>query len=91
MTQNIYDDPDFHAAYLRLPRSVAGLEGAPEWPNLRAMLPPIPGARVLDIGCGLGWFSRWARQAGAASVLGVDISARMLTGARAATADAAIT
>jgi len=91
MTQNIYDDPDFHAAYLRLPRSVEGLEGAPEWPSLRAMLPPVPGARVLDVGCGLGWFSRWARQAGAASVLGVDVSARMLAGARAATADPAIT
>jgi SAM-dependent methyltransferase len=91
MTQNIYDDPDFHAAYLRLPRSVSGLEGAPEWPSLRAMLPGLDGARVLDVGCGLGWFCRWARGAGAASVLGLDISERTLNGARAATDDTAIT
>ena len=41
MTQNIYDDPAFFARYGRLPRSVKGLEGAPEWPSLRALLPEI--------------------------------------------------
>ena len=41
-------------------------EGAPEWPDLEAMLPPLSGLRVLDLGCGYGWFCRWARAAGAA-------------------------
>jgi len=91
MAQNIYDDPDFHAAYLRLPRSVSGQDGAPEWPSLRAMLPGLDGARVLDVGCGLGWFCRWARENGAVSVLGLDISERMLARARAATPDTAVT
>jgi hypothetical protein len=36
MTQNIYDDEEFFAEYSRLRRSVEGLEGAPEWPALRA-------------------------------------------------------
>ena len=36
------------------------------------------GLRVVDLGCGYGWFSRWAAAAGAASVLGIDISERML-------------
>lgn len=90
MTQNIYDDETFFAGYSRLPRSVEGLAAAPEWPALRALLPPFAGRRVLDLGCGFGWFCRWAREAGAASVEGVDVSARMLARAQAETADPAI-
>ena len=39
MAQNIYDNPAFFEGYAQLPRSVQGLDGAPEWPALRAMLP----------------------------------------------------
>lgn len=52
MSQNIYDNPDFFAGYATLPRSVNGLDGAPEWPALRAMLPELRDQRVLDLGCG---------------------------------------
>jgi SAM-dependent methyltransferase len=45
---------------------------------------------VLDLGCGFGWFCRWAREQGAAQVLGVDVSERMLARAAADTQDAAI-
>jgi ubiquinone/menaquinone biosynthesis C-methylase UbiE len=90
MTQNIYDDDEFHAGYSRLPRSVEGLDGAPEWQALRAMLPGVRGRRVLDLGCGFGWFCRWAREEGAASVEGVDVSEKMLARARATTTDSAI-
>ena len=90
MPQNIYDDETFFEGYSRLPRSVEGLEGAPEWPALRGLLPELDGRRVLDLGCGFGWFCRWAREHGAASVLGVDVSERMLARARAETHDAAI-
>ena len=78
MTQNIYDDEEFFAGYSRLRRSVEGLDGAPEWPALRALLPNLSGLKVLDLGCGFGWFCRWARQQGAARVLGIDVSERML-------------
>ena len=87
MTQNIYDRDDFFAGYSRLPRSVKGLRAAPEWPSLRAMLPNLRGLRVLDLGCGFGWFCRWARQNGAAQVLGLDVSRNMLARARAETDD----
>ena len=83
MSQNIYDDPEFFAGYSRLGRSVEGLNGAAEWPALRAMLPPIRGLRVCDLGCGFGWFCVWAREQGAASVLGLDVSENMLALARA--------
>jgi hypothetical protein len=60
MAQNIYDDEEFFAAYCGLRRSIEGLDGAPEWPTLRAMLPEMLGLRVVDLGCGFGWFVRWA-------------------------------
>jgi SAM-dependent methyltransferase len=88
--QNIYDDESFFAAYALLPRSVDGLGAAPEWPTLRSMLPAIDGGRVLDLGCGYGWFCRWALEQGADRVVGVDLSERMLTKARASTSDARI-
>jgi ubiquinone/menaquinone biosynthesis C-methylase UbiE len=87
MAQNIYDTPEFFEGYSRLPRSIHGLDGAPEWPAIRALLPDLVGKRVVDLGCGFGWFARWARQHGAARVLGLDISHNMLQRARADTHD----
>jgi len=91
MAQNIYDNDEFFAGYARLPRSIEGLEGAPEWPALRALLPDLRGRKILDLGCGYGWFCRWACNKGAAEVLGIDVSEKMLARARADTKDAAIT
>ena len=91
MTQNIYDNEEFFAGYSRLRRSVEGLDGAPEWPALRALLPNLSGLKVLDLGCGFGWFCRWARQQGAAYVLGIDVSEKMLARARGEADDPAIT
>ena len=91
MTQNIYDHEEFFERYSRLDRSVEGLDGAPEWPALRALLPDLRGLNVLDLGCGFGWFCRWARRQGAAHVLGIDGSERMLARSRATTQDTAIT
>ncbi len=90
MTQNIYDKPDFFAGYSQLQRSVQGLDGAPEWPAIRARIPDLTGMRVVDLGCGFGWFSRWARKHGAACVLGLDISENMIARAKADTNDVAI-
>jgi ubiquinone/menaquinone biosynthesis C-methylase UbiE len=90
MTQNIYDDEEFFAGYSRLRRSVEGLDGAPEWPALQALLPDLRGRNILDLGCGFGWFCRWARQQGAARVLGIDVSEKMLSKGRADTVDPAI-
>lgn len=90
MPQNIYDDPEFFAGYSRMRRSRLGLAGAAEWPAMQALLPPMAGLRAVDLGCGFGWFCRWAREAGAAAVLGLDLSQKMLDRARAETHDPAI-
>ncbi|KAI1110095.1 methyltransferase domain protein [Nemania sp. NC0429] len=85
MSQNLYDRSEFFEKYIKINRQTKGLDGAPEWPQLRAMLPNLKGARVLDLGCGLGWFARFARAEGAAHVRGIDLSTKMLDGARAMT------
>jgi len=90
MTQNIYDHDDFFRGYSQLPRSVEGLDAAPEWPALQALLPNLTGRRALDLGCGFGWFCRWVREQGAVSVLGIDVSEKMLARAAEATRDPAI-
>src|ERR1700678_986939 len=82
MAQNIYDRPDFFAGYSQLRRSIDGLDGATEWPSVRSMLPDVGGLRVVDLGCGFGWFCRWAKEQGAAEVLGLDMSEKMLSRAR---------
>ncbi|MGW9947022.1 2-polyprenyl-3-methyl-5-hydroxy-6-metoxy-1,4-benzoquinol methylase [Rhizobium leguminosarum] len=91
MAQNIYDRPEFFAGYSGMRRSVHGLDGASEWPAVRALLPDLAGKRIVDLGCGFGWFSRFAASQGAASVLALDSSEKMIARARADTAEAAIT
>lgn len=89
--QNIYDDPKFFEGYSRLPRSESGLGAVYEWPAFQRLLPAsLQGLRILDLGCGFGYFAREARARGARQVTGVDLSERMLAAARAATRDDAI-
>jgi SAM-dependent methyltransferase len=90
VTQNIYDNDEFFAGYSGLRRSTEGLDGAQEWHAMRALLPDLRGARIVDLGCGFGWFCRWAREAGAAEARGLDVSEKMLARARESTTDKAI-
>jgi SAM-dependent methyltransferase len=85
MTQNIYDDPGFFHGYSQMARSIGGLDAAPEWPALQSMLPLMHGLKVVDLGCGYGWFCRWANEQGAHSVLGLDVSQKMLNQAQTTT------
>ena len=87
MKENHYDDPAFFEQYSHFPRSVEGLSAAGEWHELRRMLPALAGKRVLDLGCGFGWHCKYAADRGAASVLGTDLSEKMLAGARERNAD----
>lgn len=65
-----------------MPRSQLGLRGAGEWRALEALLPDFRGRQVLDLGCGYGWHCKYAADHGAAQVLGVDLSEKMLETAR---------
>ena len=87
MKQNKYDNSIFFEKYSKFPRSAEGLEAAGEWHELQRMLPDFAGKRVLDLGCGFGWHSRYAARQGAVSVVGVDISRKMLAEAAQKTDD----
>ncbi|QND66402.1 class I SAM-dependent methyltransferase [Mesorhizobium loti] len=91
MQQNIYDNPVFFAGYKALRRNDTGLNGALEVPALRAVLPELGGLRVLDLGCGFGDFARFARGAGAVSVVAIDASKSMIAEAAQLTNDPGIT
>lgn len=91
MKENKYDDPAFFEAYSHFPRSVQGLSAAGEWETFRKMLPELKGARVLDLGCGMGWHLRYAMGQGADLGVGCDLSERMLAAARERTADPRVT
>lgn len=88
---NAYDDPQFFEAYQNFPRSVKGLSAAGEWHELEQLMPDLTGKRVLDLGCGFGWHCRYAADHGAAQVVGVDSSERMLEKARRDSHSPAIT
>jgi len=90
MKQNKYDDPAFFANYSQMARSIGGLDEALEWPAFRALLPKLRDKTVLDLGCGFGWHCRYARAQQARSVLGVDLSEKMIARARESTNDSAI-
>jgi SAM-dependent methyltransferase len=49
-----------------------------ERPSVLGGLGDGTGLRVLDLGCGTGYYSRLIRERGAAEVVGVDISAEMI-------------
>lgn len=80
--RNEYDDETFFAEYAKMPRSREGLGAAGEWHQLEPMFPPLEGKAVLDLGCGYGWHCRFAAERGAARVLGIDLSRKMIEEAR---------
>ena len=82
MKENKYDNPEFFNQYSQMSRSTEGLKGAGEWHELKKMLPDFNGKRLLDLGCGFGWHCRYAIENGATSALGIDISEKMIEGAR---------
>lgn len=82
MKQNKYDDVTFYEKYSNMDRSKKGLKGAGEWHELRKMLPDFNGKRVLDLGCGFGWHCQFAIDNGAESVVGIDISQKMIDEAK---------
>lgn len=82
MKENKYNNNIFFEKYSQMSRSKKGLAGAGEWKTLEKLLPDFKGKRVLDLGCGYGWHCIYAIENGASSVVGIDISHKMLEAAK---------
>ncbi len=76
--QNIYDDEVFFEHFKGLREDEINFNDVIETPIITAMLPDLNGKKVLDIGCGMGQHAKQYARMGAASVLGIDISEKML-------------
>lgn len=79
---NEYENERFFEEYAKMPRSKDGLSSAGEWHQLKPLLPPLSGKKVLDLGCGYGWHCKFAAEQGAAQVLGLDLSRKMIAEAK---------
>lgn len=86
-TDNIYDNESFYEAYAQMDRSKYGLQAAGEWHQLGLLFPDLKDAVVLDLGCGYGWHSKYAANCGASSILGIDLSEKMVAEAKIRNSD----
>lgn len=80
--QNIYDNDAFFENFLKIRSNEINYNDCIENPILLSMLPNVQGKRILDIGCGMGQHAKQYSDMGAQSVLGIDISEKMLFYAR---------
>ena len=76
--QNIYDQPDFFAGYQQIRQRQDNANDLIETPTLMQLLPDLTDKRLLDLGCGAGDHCQLFIERGAAHVLGVDLSEKML-------------
>ena len=79
---NEYDNKNFFDEYAKMPRSREGLSAAGEWHQLKPLFPSVKGKKILDLGCGYGWHCKFAAEQGAAHVLGIDLSSKMIEEAK---------
>ena len=80
--QNIYDNDKFYEYFKNQRMTDINFNDVIETPIITEMMPDIKDKRVLDIGCGMGQHAIQYANSGALSVLGIDISEKMLGYAR---------
>ena len=80
--QNIYDNDTFFAGYSELRSREINSNNLLEQPAMKEMLPNLTEKSVLDLGCGCGANCIEFIKSGASSVVGVDISEKMLSVAK---------
>ena len=80
--QNIYDNETFFDGYKKIRENKVNANNLFELPALFSLLPDLTHKKVIDLGCGFGEHSIQYKHNGADRVVGVDISEKMLQGAR---------
>ena len=82
-SQNIYDNEMFFEGYRKLRENPLSANEMEEKPALYSLCPDLAGKSVLDLGCGYGEHCEEFKMRGAAEIVGVDISEKMLAVATA--------
>ena len=85
--QNVYDNEIFFEGYRKIRQKESNANDLFEIPALLSLLPDLRGKRILDLGCGYGEHCKMFIERGADSVLGIDISQKMLEVATRENAD----
>ena len=80
--QNIYDNDAFYNNFKSIRSNKINFNDVIETPIITTMLPDLSGKRILDLGCGMGQHAMQYAKCGAESVLGIDISDKMLAYAK---------
>lgn len=80
--QNIYDNDLFYENFEKIRSEKINFNDIIETPIILRMIPELYEKKVLDIGCGMGQYALQYSKNGALSVLGIDISEKMLAYAR---------
>ena len=88
--QNIFDNETFFDGYKALRDSDCNANDLIEQPAMRNLLPDLNGKSVLDLGCGYGHNCIDFVGRGAARVVGIDISEKMLAVAKEESANSKI-
>lgn len=76
-----YNQGDIAERYYQL-RGAQPLQARVETHSVLTLVGNVTGKTVLDVACGAGYYTRLLRKAGAARVVGVDVSDRMIELAR---------
>ena len=80
--QNIFDNDIFFDGYSKIRERKNNANELFEKPALFSLLPPLEGKTVIDLGCGYGEHCMEYVRQGAAKVVGIDISEKMLAVAK---------
>ena len=80
--KNVYDNQSFFEYYQNTRSLEVNANNLIENPIMKSMLPDVAGKTILDLGCGDGNMDAYFLQKGAKSILGIDISQKMIAEAK---------
>ncbi len=89
--QNIYDNETFFEGYKKIRDNKINANTLFEIPALFSLLPDLNNKKIIDLGCGFGEHCMQYVHDGAAKVVGIDISEKMLEVAKRENSNPGIT